>query len=58
MGFVKDVAKFAVSPAASLFSKSKKKPGEMMKPQPTMISNMPYERPMSLIGSRRSNGGY
>ena len=52
MGFARDLAKVGLaSPAALLFKKNKP-----VKPQPTMISNTPYERPMSMIGSGR--GGY
>lgn len=54
MGFVKDAAKFAVSPAAALFAGKKKKP-EVPGKIPTMISTS-YDRPSSMIGSPR--GGY
>lgn len=54
MGFVKDLAKVGTFGLAGLaLSKKKKKPEA---PRPTMISNMPYERPMSMIGAPR--GGY
>jgi hypothetical protein len=52
MAFVKDTARAIISPAASLLSKNKKKSGTTPL-QPTMISTTPYERPMSLIQTRR-----
>lgn len=53
MGFVKDAANVATfGLIGSQLNKKKKRP-EDMQPRPTMISNRPFERPMSLIGSRR-----
>jgi hypothetical protein len=50
MGFVRDVATAGTYGLAGLLANHKKKP---VIPQPTMISNTPYERPMSMIGSPR-----
>lgn len=55
MGFVKDAAKFStLGLAGQLFSKNKKKPGNMMNGQKPMmtLTNRPVERPTSMIGGR------
>lgn len=52
MGFVKDVAQSGVFGLAGLAGSalSKKKPASLVAPQPTMYSNTPYSKPMSMIG--------
>ena len=57
MGFVKDAARGGLLGVAGLLGSKKRNKDKPLGPAPSMISNEPYERPMSLITPRR-RGGY